>query len=294
MALIGAITDPDKYVRSSVAYALGATRHPMALNVLFDCVADESEVVSFSAAKAIACFDSEQVVKEVRNRLEFANKKNKLALLEILGHIKSGESVEILRDFLGSSDLELSYKASMALIGQENLEILDELIEASKRFDQELVNYMRGQDNGKIDTGVSANMSESFKNAGKSLNVPESLHKFREGLHDKNHNIRGSAANALGDSKDPLAVDLLLEVIDDENEFVRASAINSLGRIGDEKALKFLVEKTSDYSEEVRYALVKSLAKFPQDGAKICLKRIAKSDPSNQVKRAARAALDKK
>jgi HEAT repeat protein len=98
----------------------------------------------------------------------------------------------------------------------------------------------------------------------------------------------------LGDSKDPLAVDLLLEVIDDENEFVRASAINSLGRIGDEKALKFLVEKTSDYSEEVRYALVKSLAKFPQDGAKICLKRIAKSDPSNQVKRAARAALDKK
>lgn len=292
MALIGAITDPDKYVRSSVAYALGVTGHPQALNVLFDSVADESEVVSFSAAKAIACFNSDEVIKEVKLRLELANRKNKLALLEVLGQIKTDESVAILRDFLKADDTELSYKASMALIGQENLDILDELIEASKRLDKELVGLMKNR--GHNDVRIDAAKSGSFASAGKVLHVTENLMKLRDGLKDKNPNIRGSAANALGDSKEEMAVDLLLEVIDDENEFVRASAINSLGRIGNEKALKPLIEKNSDYSEEVRYALVKALAKFPHEGAAICLKRMAKSDPSNQVKRTARAALDKR
>ncbi len=293
MALIGAVSDPDKYVRSSVAYALGASGSPQALKVLFECVTDESEVVSFTAAKAIACYDSEEVIAEVKKRLEFANKKMRLALLEILGQIKNDASMQILRGFLQDNDNETCYRASMALMGHENLDVLDELVEASRRFDQELFSMM-GK-NARQSSLSAEFVADHDKASNKTeLKLSESLMKLREGLQDKNPNLRGSAANALGDAKEPQAVDLLLEVLDDENEFVRASAVSSLGRIASERALAPLLEKANDYSEEVRYALVKALARFSHDGARACLKQLAGSDQSSQVKRAARAALDKK
>lgn len=306
MALIGATSDPDKYVKSSVVYALGASGNKQALNVLFDCMSDESEVVRFSAAKAIACFGSEEVVKETKSRLDYANKTTKLSLMEVLGQLEDEESSKILRGYLKEEDIEISYKASMILMGQENFEILDELIEASARFDEELFRIMKNNGNFPKAANGREPRNEAAKNhlspASKSShsNVPgssvlsESLLKLRDGLLNENPNIRGSSANALGDYKEPQVVDLLLSVIDDENEFVRASAINSLGRVRAEKSLNSLLMKESDHSEEVRYALVKALAKFSNQSALLCLQKMAKSDPSNQVKRAARTALDKK
>ncbi len=301
MALIGAISDPDKYVRSSVAYALGASGHPSALNVLFDCVSDDSEVVSFSAAKAIAAYNSDEIISEVKKRLEFANRKSRIALMEVLGQIKSDESVRILRDFLKSDDSEVSYKASMALMGQENLDILDELIEASKRLDSELVGLIIKNDivqpEAKKYEKAEVPPNSFQRTEGKDerfLHVSENLMKLRDGLQDKNPNIRGSAANALGDCREAMAVEILLTAVEDENEFVRASVISSLGRIGAETSLKPLLEKAGDYSEEVRYALVKALARFSNESAVLCLKKMAKSDQSSQVRRAARAALDRR
>ncbi|MGM0600468.1 MAG: HEAT repeat domain-containing protein [Candidatus Rifleibacteriota bacterium] len=320
-ALVDAVNDEDKYVRSSVAYALGATRSQKAFEILFECMADESEVVRFSAAKAIACFPDDQVMKEINNRLDQADKNTKLALIEILGQIKTDESAKILRSFLNDSDGELSYKASMVLMGQENFEILDELIEASKRLDNELFKYMKTSEgavpegvkiaseaNKKVDAqkveeplkkeqspvAVTSNDESDSENDIKQVILPEKLKKLKEGLADKNPNIRGSSANALGDSKDPRAVELLVKILDDENEFVRSSAISSLGRIGDERALSYLLIKASDHSEEVRYALVKALAKFSSPSATDCLRNLADSDISSQVKRTARAALDKR
>jgi HEAT repeat protein len=320
-ALIDAVNDEDKYVRSSVAYALGATQSQKAFEILFECMSDESEVVRFSAAKAIACFPDEQVMKKINSLLGQADKNTKLASIEILGQIKTDESVKILRTFLNDDDGELSYKASMVLMGQENFEILDELIEASKRLDNELFQYISKVDGGlpegvkiatetnkkteakldeknlteekNVNTLVEQTEAES-ENEVKQVILPEKLEKLKEGLTDKNPNVRGSSANALGDSKDPRAVDLLVKILDDENEFVRSSAISSLGRINDEKALSHLLIKASDHSEEVRYALVKALGKFSSPSATDCLRNLADSDVSSQVRRTARAALDKR
>jgi HEAT repeat protein len=284
LALIGATNDEDKFVRSSVAYALGATGSPQAMQVLFDSLSDKSEVVRFSAAKSLACFDEKVVVEEVNKRLDYADKKTRLALIDILGQLNCDESAKILKQFLGSEDIDVSYKASMALMGREDLEIIDELIEASKRFDQELFSL--------FEKGAPLKMVNNTGFARKILS--DSLYKLKEGLSDTNPNIRGSAANALGETKDPMAVELLLEALNDENEFVRASTVASLGRIASESSLEQLLEKKDDTSEEVRYALVKALSNFSNELAKNCLKKMARSDRSSQVKRAARAAADKK
>jgi HEAT repeat protein len=224
------------------------------------------------------------VVEEVNKRLDYADKKTRLALIDILGQLNCDESAKILKQFLGSEDIDVSYKASMALMGREDLEIIDELIEASKRFDQELFSL--------FEKGAPLKMVNNTGFARKILS--DSLYKLKEGLSDTNPNIRGSAANALGETKDPMAVELLLEALNDENEFVRASTVASLGRIASESSLEQLLEKKDDTSEEVRYALVKALSNFSNELAKNCLKKMARSDRSSQVKRAARAAADKK
>jgi HEAT repeat protein len=153
---------------------------------------------------------------------------------------------------------------------------------------------------GRKDSVKAKFASKSFAEAsepGKAVSekrdssiLPEYMLSLRDGLMSSNPNIRGSSANALGDAKDPRAVDILLAAIDDENEFVRASVISSLGRIAAEKSLPFILDKQEDHSEEVRYAL----ARFSHETALECLKDLANNDMSSQVKRAARAALDKK
>jgi HEAT repeat protein len=291
-ALIKAIKDPDKFVRSSVAYALGATTDLKAMEALFDCMTDESEVVRFSAAKALACFDSDLVVEETRKRLEIADSNTIPFLIELLGHVDAPDSIQILRQYLDNENIEVSYKASMALMGCENLEIIDELVEASKRFDQELFNLARknfAEYNNSSSKIVEKKVSE--KKADKDLTAQ--MLKFKEMLADENPNTRGSAAGTLGESDDSAAIDLLLESLNDENEFVRATVVASLGKISDDSSLPSLLKLVNDSSEEVRYALVKALQNFDVEKTLQSLEKLSKSDASSQIRRAARSAIEK-
>ena len=138
-ALIGATRDSDKYVRASAAYALGTTRETVALKALFNCAEDENEAVRFSAVKAISTYNFEDVIKRLVNPKATTEDKNKiLAKIEILSQFDDPRAVEILRDYLNDIDSEICYKASMALMGQDNPELIDELVNASKRLDKEL------------------------------------------------------------------------------------------------------------------------------------------------------------
>lgn len=138
-ALVSAMSDPDKFVRSSVAFALGETQDLSAIDALFRGAADESEVVRFSAAKALGSFPFEAISEKVLQNLESIDKNTRLTMLDVLGQTVSNESADILRRILKSDDSEMSYRASLALMGLENVDVIDELIEASKKFDNELI-----------------------------------------------------------------------------------------------------------------------------------------------------------
>jgi HEAT repeat protein len=298
-ALFEALSDPDSYVRSSIACALGTTRDPRALNTLFQAMNDESEVVRFSVAKAIACFPSAEIIDEIAMRLQNSHKPMTLSLLEILGHIKEEQSVELLRRYLHHDDSEISYKASMALIGQENDALIDDLIQASRRLDDELLQLMKSDVSGELLRSGRSSSRADAKNvvaADKKLedfrNLPANLEKLRKGLLDASPNIRGSAANTLGDFSAPEAIELLAAARRDENEFVRSSVVSSLGKIGSEEAVNLVIELASDSSEEVRYAVVKALSGKEAFAAAECLKKIAAGDRAKNVKRAARLALE--
>lgn len=299
-ALINAMNDSDKFVRSSVAYALGTTGDHAALQALVRCAADESEVVRFSVAKAIACFQVDEVLKELNSLRDSTGSAGILVMIEVLGHIKDERSVALLKKYLNSPDSEISYKASIALMGQENPDIFEELIAASKRLDEELCNLAKKNLNPrKVDKPLynDANAGVSVEKSVKPLeaikNLPQNLEKLRKGLLDPSPNIRGSAANTLGDFNSQEALALLAAAAKDDNEFVRASVVNSLGKIATNGALSLVLEMENDSSEEVRYAIVKALSAMPDASGRACLVRRSTSDKSKNVKRAARLALEK-
>lgn len=299
-ALIEAIDDPDRFVKASVAYALGTTLEPDALKALFRCLTDENDVVRFSAAKAIAAFPYDEVFAQLETFSARTDREAKLVRVEVLGQLKDERSVNALKSFLNDSDSEVSYKASLALMGNENLDVLEELIAASRRLDDELkLLASRNAQLGNPRTRTSEPPAPEKVSTGqvKKLEeigaLPPNLEKLRRSLLDASPNIRGSAANTLGDFQQPEAVALLAAAARDENEFVRASAVNSLGRIGAAEALDFVIAYEKDASEEVRYAVVKALSSSNSEIARECLGRIAKNDRSKNVKRAARLALEK-
>ncbi len=299
-ALIEAIDDPDRFVKASVAYALGTTLEPEALKALFRCVTDENDVVRFSAAKAIAAFPYDEVFAQLETLSAQSGRDAKLVRVEVLGQMKDERSIKALKKLLNDSDSEVSYKASLALMGNENLEVLEELIAVSRRLDDELkLLASRNAQLGNAKTRTAEKPAPEKISTGqvKKLEeigpLPPNLEKLRRSLLDTSPNIRGSAANTLGDFQQPEAVALLSAAARDENEFVRASAVNSLGRIGSAEAIDFVISYEKDSSEEVRYAVVKALSPSSSEIARECLGRISKNDRSKNVKRAARLALEK-
>lgn len=294
MALIERLNDSDRYVRSSVAYALGTTGEPAALEALFSCAEDESEAVRFSAAKAIAGFNHDEVHAEIEKRLENAAKPVIMMVLEILGSIKDRKSVKILRGYLKGRDSDISYRASLALAGTENTDIVEDLIEAAKRLDNELVALMKESANKPINFAMPAKEAGIGDTGGGIRGVASNLEKLSKKLHDASPNIRGSAANTLGDFKTQEAVDILAGALKDKNEFVRASVVTSLGKITEFGALWHVVSLEKDKSEEVRYAVVKALAPSTEIVALECLHRLMTDDKSKNIRRAAKLALERR
>lgn len=299
-ALIEAIDDPDRFVKASVAYALGTTLEPQALKALFRCVTDENDVVRFSAAKAIAAFPYDEVFTQLDAMSGQTSREAKLVKVEVLGQMKDERSIRALKGLLNDPDSEICYKASLALMGNENLEVLEELIAVSRRLDDELKQLAsRNAQLGNQKTRTPEAVAPEKMSTGqvKKLEeigpLPPNLEKLRRSLLDSSPNIRGSAANTLGDFQQPEAIALLAAAARDENEFVRASAVNSLGRIGSAEAIDFVVVYEKDASEEVRYAVVKALSASSSEIARECLGRVSKNDRSKNVKRAARLALEK-
>ena len=81
-------------------------------------------------------------------------------------------------------------------------------------------------------------------------------------LADTRWEARLYTVQALGNTKDPRAVEPLLHVLKDEDADVRASAAEALGNIGDARAIKPLVSTLKDEYYSVRSAVVGALKKL--------------------------------
>ncbi|HOY67261.1 MAG TPA: HEAT repeat domain-containing protein [Candidatus Ozemobacteraceae bacterium] len=305
-ALIEALGDTNEFVRSSVAYALGTIGDKRAVAALLGKAADASEVVRFSVGKALGGLGSDEVLDELGKRLETATADVRRVLIDVVSQIKNDKAVGMLRKALRDEDAETSFKASLALMNVDDLSLLDDLIEASRRLDTELMSWLHeaGKGGKKPKTASSPGtrptprMPEDAARQFSSIFAggagSDSLEKLEAALAHESPNVRGCAANALGDFAGGEAGNLLIKALSDKHEYVRSSAVAALGKRRDEEAVPAILRLIQDPSDEVRYALAKAMANFGQKPEIIfALHKMADAENSRDVRRAARSSLER-
>lgn len=305
-ALIDALGDENEFVRSSVAYALGTIGDQRAMAALLGRIDDGSEVVRFSVGKALGGLGGDVIISELDKRLDTANAEFKRALVDVVSQIKNENAVQLLRKALRDPDSETSFKASQALMTVEDADVLDDLIEASRRIDQELIAWFQNQEKlGKFHSSEpapggaarprerqSGDASMKFNSLQSEGGPGDSIEKLETALKHESPNVRGCAANALGDFAGVEAGVLLLEALSDRHEYVRSCAVAALGKRHDPETLDNLL-KLHDPSEDVRYSIAKALPGFGRkEEIMFALNRMMESDPSRDVRRAARMSLE--
>lgn len=81
-------------------------------------------------------------------------------------------------------------------------------------------------------------------------------------VNEVSKNVRGVAAETLGEIGDARAVEPLIEAVKDKDEYVRWAAIETLGEIGDARAVESLIEALKDKDEDVRRVAREALSKI--------------------------------
>jgi hypothetical protein len=81
-------------------------------------------------------------------------------------------------------------------------------------------------------------------------------------LKDPDSNVRGKAAKALGNAKDPSAVEPLIGALNDTDWRVRWYAAEALGKIKDPRAVQPLTAATKDRDSDVRQSAAEALDKI--------------------------------
>ena len=121
------------------------------------------------------------------------------------------------------------------------------------------------------------------------IGTGESIAALREGLKDKDIQVRVATAKALGLAKDKLSIDLLTQMIQNDEPAGRRQAATALGQIGEPSVIPALLEASDGVTDRfIEHAIIYSLITLNQPD----LVKKGLTDPSDEVKKAALVALD--
>jgi HEAT repeat protein len=99
-------------------------------------------------------------------------------------------------------------------------------------------------------------------------------------LDDERHEVRVSAALALGDLGETTAVPALVEHLEDGHREARQAIVIALGRLGDKRAVAPLVAALAEAPADVRFQAVRSLAELdPAAAYEPLCRALADDDP---------------
>lgn len=96
----------------------------------------------------------------------------------------------------------------------------------------------------------------------KKLKEKRDIQRLSEALSHKDEGVRTSAADALGEIGDKIAIDALIKTLEDRNEKVRQSAAEALGKTKDNSAIRPLIKALEDSNNEVCEEVARALRHF--------------------------------
>src|SRR5205085_2160993 len=135
------------------------------------------------------------------------------------------------------------------------------------------------------------------------LRDPDAVPALLSAFSSDDRDIRKAAAYALGEIGDPRAKDVLAAALNDPVADVRYNCAIALARLGDTRAIGVVREMLDrsrlarvpgmrpDQQDAIMLAAIPAVVKISPEEAKAILAPVAQSDPSLQIRSAAKEAL---
>ena len=227
----------DESVRREAAFAIGKITDSSTME--YPNLNDENSDVSSNNEE----YDYEigqLSVEKLINSLKDENWNTRKNVAKALGEI--GEpAVEPLINALKDEKWRVRWQAA---------EILGEI--GDIRAIKPLINILNDENNGVRSNSIIALVKIGEPTVELLINT----------LKEKEWQMRGQAAETLGEIRDVRAVIPLISTLKDENPWVRMTAANALGNIGDARAVKPLQNVLNDEDNDVQMTAAIALEKL--------------------------------
>ncbi len=230
------------------------------------------------------------------NSIDHPNPRVREDIIETLGRIKDPEALEVIISTLDDPGWEVRRNAVKALGLIKGEEAVNPLIQALDDENKKVrTNALASL--GKIgDIRAQKFFIESFKGKNKQTHKivtkalikigPSSVDSLIGFLKDSEDEVRGRAAEALGEIGDIKATPFLVELLKDDISDVRIKAADALGQLKDSAAIGPLVEARNDDDYEVAEVAIWALRDMGDEALQPLL-RILKEDNVDARKMAA-------
>lgn len=209
-----------------IAYILGQMRQPVSVAFLFSLAEDLSisDIVRHEAIEALGNFEDPSFIPRLEKYLDDPNK------------IVS-ESAVLAIQKLKETGYERRPGAGL-----------------SKYWSRDPAFPLEGEFEDAVKAFSNGGIEDKYKAIFyfRDLNTKESVGMLAKGFRDPSDLLRHEVAYVLGQMRNPLATDVLIEVLENEDEadIVRHEAAEALGNIGTDKALRCL-EKYVDSDVDI-------------------------------------------
>ncbi len=276
------LEDQDFEVRWLVVEVLGNTGSERAVGPLLKALLkDQDSRVRGSAAESLGYIGGECAVDPLlKALLEDRDSYVQAHAASALGYIGGERAVDaLLKALLEDQDSDVRWRAAEALgrIGSERT--VDALLKALLEDQESDVRWIA---------------AEALGNIGSERAMDALLKAL---LEDQESDVRWIAAGALGNIGSERAVGALLKaLLEDQDSRVRGDAAEALGSIAADKTEKFaagLMLALGSEKKSVRRKAAEVVGYYVNEPCLAELERLAATDESNEVKDAARAAVEK-
>lgn len=247
---------PDARVHA--ALTLGVFRCTEAIPLLGQAAQDPEASVASAAAEALGTLGTPQAVQELLSLLD--KSPQKAAVITALGKVQAPEARPKLLPLLDDSDSAIAGAAAVALgqIGGEGVAeaLLKHLNQPSLRFPVTLGLIHLRHEKGivsavQIAASLKADQQQELIRA-LGQTGKEGVPLMLKALKKASGKGRLTLISALGRSRQPEAVEPLLQELHSKDLLVVGEAARALGKIGDSRAIAALIETLAHAHPQVR------------------------------------------
>lgn len=234
-ALIDTLEDPDIWISSAAARALGQIGDPQAVVPLTDLMKHESRWVRSATTQALAHIADARAVRAALTADEAPRAFWKLMALKEIGQ----STIKRLTELLNDPDEQIRTRASEVLRQLRNKEDTGPLIATlraertvealkDKSPTRQVLGHAQRRERGN-GQGDAVQQAEKIVSAPEA---PDSVDSLASALQDPVAEVRLAAVEALSKVGDATVMDALNQAIQDKDSRVRAAAARAMGEIG--------------------------------------------------------------